>query len=203
MQATPELIAQIRPPARSRPAVYVQFWRYIKGLVLHFDLGYSYQNNVSVRSELFTRLPVTVSLTAGAFVVWILAWIPVGIISAMKPRSLLDRTDDGPLSHRDLGARLLAGADRALSFSTDIGPSTCSPAREAYTPLSRTPGLVHLVGLPWFVLAAGFAALYARMVRGNLIDVLGEDYIRTARAKGLSERRVVFRHGLRSALTPS
>jgi peptide/nickel transport system permease protein len=56
--------------------------------------------------------------------------------------------------------------------------------------------------MPWFVLAAAFAAFYARMVRGNLIDAMGEDYVRTARAKGLSERRVVFRHGLRSALTP-
>src|SRR6188472_2185782 len=56
--------------------------------------------------------------------------------------------------------------------------------------------------MPWCVLAAAFAAFYARMVRGNLIDVMGEDYIRTARAKGLTERRVVYRHGLRSALTP-
>jgi peptide/nickel transport system permease protein len=77
------------------------------------------------------------------------------------------------------------------------------PGVGSYTPFSKDPWhwFTSLL-MPWFVLAAGFAAFYARMVRGNLIEVMSEDYIRTARAKGLSERRVVLRHGLRSALTP-
>ena len=90
-QATPELIAQIRRQLGLDQPVYVQYWRYMKGLVLHFDLGYSYQNNVSVRSQLFTRLPVTISLTIGAFVFWMLVAVPVGILSAVRRRSLLDR----------------------------------------------------------------------------------------------------------------
>ena len=87
-QATPELIAQIRHSLGLDRPVYVQYWRFLKGLVLHFDLGYSYQNEASVRSELFARLPATISLTLGAFVVWMLAAIPVGVVSALRRRSL-------------------------------------------------------------------------------------------------------------------
>ena len=175
----------------------------MKALVLHFDLGYSYQNNVSVRSELVTRLPVTVSLTAGAFVVWILASIPVGIVSAIRRRSLLDRSTMGLALVAISAPVYFLGLLALFLFSSDIGVVHLLPGAGSYTPFSTDPWhwLTSLL-MPWCVLAAGFAAFYARMVRGNLIDVMGEDYIRTARAKGLSERRVVYRHGLRSALTP-
>src|SRR4030095_11662850 len=76
-QATPQLIEQIRHSLGLDKPVYDQYWVYMKGLVLHFDLGYSYQNNVSVRSQILERLPVTLSLTIGAFVVWMLIAIPV------------------------------------------------------------------------------------------------------------------------------
>ena len=202
-QATPELIAQIRHSLGLDRPIYVQFWRYMKALVLHFDLGYSYQNNVSVRSELVTRLPVTVSLTAGAFVVWILASIPVGIVSAIRRRSLLDRSTMGLALVAISAPVYFLGLLALFLFSSDIGVVHLLPGAGSYTPVSTDPWhwFTSLL-MPWCVLAAGFAAFYARMVRGNLIDVMGEDYIRTARAKGLSERRVVYRHGLRSALTP-
>jgi peptide/nickel transport system permease protein len=202
-QATPQLIEQIRHSLGLDKPVYDQYWLYMKGLVLHFDLGYSYENNVSVTSQILSRLPATIALTAGAFVVWMLVGIPVGILSAIKRRSVVDRTT--------MGASLLAisapvywlGLIALLLFSRDIGELHFLPGAGSYTPLTSDPTQWFLsLLMPWFVLAAAFAAFYARMVRGNLIDVLGEDYIRTARAKGLSERRVILRHGLRAALTP-
>jgi peptide/nickel transport system permease protein len=202
-QATPELIAQIRHTLGLDQPVYVQYWRYLKGLVLHFDLGYSYQNDVPVRSALLQRLPVTISLTVGAFVIWMLVAIPIGVVSALRRKSLLDRAT--------MGAALVAisapvywlGLLALFLFSNDIGLVHLLPGAGTYTPFSQNPWhwFTSLL-MPWCVLAAAFAAFYARMVRSNLIDVLGEDYIRTARAKGLSRRRVIVRHALRSALTP-
>jgi peptide/nickel transport system permease protein len=202
-QATPQLIAQIRGALGLDKPLYDQYWLYMKGLVLHFDLGYSYQNNVSVASQIFARLPVTLSLTAGAFVVWMLVGIPTGIVSAIRRRSLVDRTT--------MGAALVAisapvywlGLVVLLLFSKDIGFVHLLPGAGSYMPFTSNPGGWFLsLLMPWFVLAAAFAAFYARMVRGNLIEVLDEDYIRTARAKGLSEWRVIFRHGVRAAVTP-
>jgi peptide/nickel transport system permease protein len=202
-QATPALIAQIRHQLGLDDPVYVQFGTYMKNLVLHFDLGYSYQNNVSVRSEIFSRLPATISLTIGAVVIWLAIGIPVGVISAVRPRSKLDRAVMGASLVGISAPVYFLGLIALFLFASDIGRIHLFGGAGSYVPLTQNPRqwFSSLV-LPWFVLAAAFAAFYARMVRGNLIEVLGEDYIRTARAKGLSERRVVFRHGLRAALTP-
>jgi peptide/nickel transport system permease protein len=88
-------------------------------------------------------------------------------------------------------------------FAKDIGKVHIFPGAGSYVPLSQDPTkwFTSLI-LPWLVLAASFAAIYARLLRANLIDVMSEDYIRTARAKGLPERRVVLRHGIRAAITP-
>jgi peptide/nickel transport system permease protein len=202
-QATPELIAQIRHALGLDRPVYEQFFLYMKNLALHFDLGYSYQNNVSVRSEIFTRLPATLSLTAGAVVVWLLIGIPIGVLSAIRPRSLLDRVAMGAALVGISAPVYWLGLVALFLFASDIGRVHLFGGAGSYVPLTQDPGgwFSSLI-LPWFVLAAAFAAFYARMVRGNLIEVMGEDYIRTARAKGLAERRVILRHGLRAALTP-
>jgi peptide/nickel transport system permease protein len=202
-QATPELIAQIRHTLGLDQPVYVQYWRYLKGLVLHFDLGYSYQNDVPVRSALLQRLPVTISLTVGAFVIWMLVAIPIGVVSALRRKSLLDRATMGAVLVAISAPVYWLGLLALFLFSNDIGLVHLLPGAGTYTPFSQNPWhwFTSLL-MPWCVLAAAFAAFYARMVRSNLIDVLGEDYIRTARAKGLSRRRVIVRHALRSALTP-
>jgi peptide/nickel transport system permease protein len=202
-QATPELIAQIRHALGLDRPVHEQFFLYMKNLALHFDLGYSYQNNVSVRSEIFTRLPATLSLTAGAVVVWLLIGIPIGVLSAIRPRSALDRVAMGAALVGISAPVYWLGLVALFLFASDIGKLHLFGGAGSYVPLTQDPGgwFSSLI-LPWFVLAAAFAAFYARMVRGNLIEVLGEDYIRTARAKGLAERRVILRHGLRAALTP-
>jgi peptide/nickel transport system permease protein len=202
-QATPALIAQIRHSLGLDRPLYEQYWIYMKGLVLHFDLGYSYQNNVSVRSQIFDRLPVTLSLTVGAVVVWMLAGIPTGIISALRRRSPIDRLTMGGSLVAISAPVYFLGLVGLFLFASDIGRIHLLPGAGSYVPFTQDPKQWFLsLLMPWFVLAAAFAAFYARMVRANLIEVMSEDYIRTARAKGLSERRVVGRHGLRAALTP-
>jgi peptide/nickel transport system permease protein len=202
-QATPELIAQIRHALGLDRPVYDQFFVYMKNLFVHGNLGYSYQNDVSVRSEILTRLPATISLTVGAVVVWMLIGIPIGILSALRPRSRTDRVAMGASLVGISAPVYWLGLVALFLFANDIGKLHLFGGAGSYVPLTQDPGpwLDSLI-LPWFVLAAAFAAFYARMVRGNLIEVLGEDYIRTARAKGLSERRVILRHGVRAALTP-
>ena len=88
-QPSPELIATIRKKFGLDQPFYVQYFNYMKALVLHFDFGYSYQNNIPVRTQLFQRLPATVSVTVGASIIWLLAGITIGTISATRPRSRL------------------------------------------------------------------------------------------------------------------
>src|SRR5437588_9002456 len=199
----PALIAQIRHSLGLDKPVYVQYWRYMKGVFLHFNFGYSYQYTQPVRQMIFQRLPATISLTIGAVIVWLLVGVPVGIISAIRRRSVLDRVT--------MGASLLAisapvywlGLVGLYLFSTDIGKVHIFDGAGTYTGLTSDPGRwFGSLLLPWLVLAASFAAFYARLLRSNLIETMSEDYIRTARAKGLSERRVIWRHGVRSAITP-
>jgi peptide/nickel transport system permease protein len=183
--------------------IIVQYGHFVWRL-LHGDLGYSYYSHQPVTTLIGQAFPVTASLALGAAVIWLVLGVLVGVLSATRPRSLLDR-----------GATLFALA--GLSFPTfvlgllllfvffyqlhlagvDLFPGG------GYVPLTTNPGewALHLV-LPWLTLAVATMAIYVRLTRGQLVEVLGEDYIRTARAKGLGESRVVYRHGLRAALIP-
>ena len=202
-KAGPDRIEAVRKQLHLNDSLPSQFVRYMKGVFLHFDLGKSFQNDTNVRKDIFERLPATISLTLGAVVIWLSIAFPIGIISAIKQRSLLDRVT--------MGASLVAisapvywlGLVALYLFADDVGRFKIFPGINSYQPLTQDPGqwFGSLI-MPWLVLAASFAAIYARLLRGNLIDVMSEDYIRTARAKGLGERRVVIRHGVRSAVTP-
>lgn len=202
-QPTPELIKAIRHQLGLDKPLIVQYWEYMKQLVLHFNLGYSFQNNISVRSQIFQRLPATASLALGAAVIWLITGIIVGIISAVRSRSFFDRAAMGTALVAISAPVYWLGLVALYLLSTDIGKLHVFPGAGSYTPLTDNPAKWFTsMLLPWIVLAAAFSAFYARLLRGNLIEVMSEDYIRTARAKGLSERRVVLRHGLRSAITP-
>jgi peptide/nickel transport system permease protein len=200
---TQEALAQIRHTLGLDKPVYVQYWLYMKRIVLHFDFGYSFSDSQPVRTEIFDRLPATISLTAGAVVVWLLIGLPVGIISAIRRRSVSDRAS--------MGLALLAisapvywlGLVALYLFSNDIGLVHVFDGAGTYTGLTEDPArwFGSLI-LPWMVLAASFAAFYARLLRANLIETMSEDYIRTARAKGLPERVVIGRHAMRAAITP-
>jgi peptide/nickel transport system permease protein len=199
----PALIAHIRHVLGLDKPIYVQYWEYIKGIVLHFNFGFSYQYSLPVRSLIFQKLPATISLTVGAAIVWLLMGLPVGIISAIRRRSILDRFT--------MGVSLLAisapvywlGLVALFLFANDIGVVHIFDGADTYTGLTANPGrwFGSLI-MPWLVLAASFAAFYARLLRSNLIETMSEDYIRTARAKGLPEWRVILQHGVRSAITP-
>jgi peptide/nickel transport system permease protein len=204
-QPNPELVEQIRHNLGLDNPWYQQYYDYMKNLVLHFDLGYSYQNNYAVKQQIFDKVPATISLTIGAAVLWLITGIAVGIISAIRRRSVLDRTAMGLALIAISAPVYWLGLLSLYLFSSDIGkfPVSFLKGSGSYVPFSQDPSIwFQSLLLPWMVLAAAFAAFYARLLRGSMIEVMSEDYIRTARAKGLSERRVILRHGLRSAMTP-
>jgi peptide/nickel transport system permease protein len=201
--ATPALVEQIRRNLGLDKPFYVQYWNYLKGLVTHFNLGYSYYNSESVKSEIFSRLPATISVTVGGFIVWMLIGIPVGIVSAIRPRSILDRVMMGGSLVAISAPVYFLGLVSLFLFAKGTGQLQWFGAAGSYVPITQSPGTwFDSLILPWLTLAAAFAAFYARMTRGNLIETMHEDYIRTARAKGLRESKVISKHGLRAALTP-
>ncbi|MGH3099658.1 MAG: ABC transporter permease, partial [Thermoleophilia bacterium] len=206
-QPSPELIAAIRAQFGLDDPKPVQFVRYI-GDILPFvggdgvNFGYSYQSNTEVLPQILERLPVTILLTGGAVILWLAIGIPIGIISAIKTGSWIDRLAMGLALIAISAPVYFLGLVALFLFDKNIGRFPLLPGSGAYGDATTVLGHVAAMIMPWCVLAAAFAAIYARFLRGNLIDTMQEDYIRTARAKGLSERRVVFRHGVRSAITP-
>jgi peptide/nickel transport system permease protein len=199
---TTALVASIRHSLGLDKPWYYQYLHYMDRLFLHFDFGYSYHNNIAVKTLIFERLPATVSLALGAAVLWLGIGIAVGVISAVHRRSFFDRAAMGSALVAISAPVYWLGLLTLFLFSKDIGKVHIFPGAGSYVPISEEPlkWFTSLI-LPWFVLAASFAAIYARLLRANLIDTMSEDYIRTARAKGLPERRVI-RHGLRAAITP-
>jgi peptide/nickel transport system permease protein len=201
--ATPQEIDRIRATLGLNHPIYVQYWYYVRDLILHFDFGYSYESNAPVRQLMFDRLPATISLVIPAAILWLAAAFPVGIISAVKQRSLFDRATMITTLALYSAPVFWLGLVLLYLFSQAYGLVPIFPGQGTYTPISN--GVGHWASaliLPWIVLAAASAAIYARYLRSSLIDVMGEDYIRTARAKGVEERQVIMRHGVRSAITP-
>lgn len=199
----PKVIAAIRLDLGLNKPILTQFWLYMKGIFLHFNLGFSYYSTAPVKTLILDRVSATISLVLGGAVVWLASGLAVGIISARKPRSKLDRFSMG-------GALVLVSAPEywlgllvLYAFAADIGKIRIFPGAGSYVGLTADPvkWFTSLI-LPWIVVAASNAAVYARLMRSSLIETMGEDYIRTARAKGLSERRVVLRHGVRGAINP-
>ena len=201
-QASPQQIEIIRESLGLDRPLYEQYWDYITGIVLHFDLGFSFQSNAPVREIIFDRLPATIFLTLGALVVWLFMGLPTGVISAIRRHSKLDRATMVTTLALISAPVFWLGLVVLYLFAKDIGQIPIFPGAGSYQTASGPFEHVAALILPWFVLAAAFAAIYARYLRSSLIDVMSEDYIRTARAKGVPERRVILRHGVRSAITP-
>jgi peptide/nickel transport system permease protein len=192
----------------------VQYARFAKGLVAGADyslgpttehcpapcFGYSFVTHNPVFPELLDRLPVTLSLAVGAAIIWLLVGVSTGVISAVRKGTFFDRATM---------TVALAGVSLPIFFTGLLALSIFSyklgltAPGGSYTSLTENPGAwAYDLLLPWITLAFLYAALYARLTRAGMLETMHEDYIRTARAKGLPERTVVLKHGLRSTLTP-
>jgi peptide/nickel transport system permease protein len=198
----PKLVKEIETLLGLNKPLTTQFWDYLKEVFLHFNLGYSYYSQEAVRTLIIERLPATLSLTLGAAVLWVVGGLSVGIISALRRHSLLDRGAMGGALVLISVPEFWLGLVLLFLFASDIGKFKILPGAGSYVPLSTDPWkwFTSLI-MPWFVLAAGSAAIFARLMRSSLSEAMKEDYIRTARAKGLPEKAVV-RQGVRAAINP-
>jgi peptide/nickel transport system permease protein len=203
-EPTAQVLAQVRTDLGLNHSVAVQYLLYLKRLVLGDrygwpGLGFSYSSGAAIAPQLWQRAQITIQLVFGAAVLWMLIGIPVGVFSALRPRSRFDRASlfvglvfiSTPVFWLGLLMLWLFSSTLGWLQGTGYVAFTTDPVQWA----------AHML-MPWITLSLAFAAIYARIVRSNMLDTLGEDYIRTARAKGLPERRIVTRHALRASLVP-
>ena len=193
--------------------IYVQYGRFLRGLVFgeHYNsgtsttycpppcFGYSFKSQQPVWPQMVSALPVTISLAIGAAILWLVGGVSIGVISALKRGTIFDRFSMGIA---------LAGVSLPIFFTGLISLELFSYKwpifpNVTFVPFDQNPLLwARNLVLPWVTLAFLYAALYARLTRAGMLETMSEDYIRTARAKGLPEHTVIVRHGLRAALTP-
>ena len=200
--ATPQRLAQIKHDLHLDLPIYQQYLHWV-GNLLQGNLGYDYYKGQSVNSVVAAALPATISLVIGAAILWIGYGVISGVISAVRPRSFLDRGFTlSALVFYSMPTFVL-GLGLIWIFAYKLNPVTKFFPFHGYVPLTTNPGqwFEYLI-LPWLTLALVTSAAYTRLTRTSMLEVLGEDYIRTARAKGMPERRLVMVHGLRAALTP-
>jgi peptide/nickel transport system permease protein len=202
-QATPATVNMIYHKLGLDQPIVEQYWHFLVRL-LHGNLGTDYYHGVPVTTIIRQDFPVTGSLVLGAAIIWFLLGVSTGVYSAVRPRSLTDRLLTAlalffySIPVFVLGLALIYFLFFKLTTSAHL---TWFPAA-GYVSLSAPLQWAQHLILPWLTLALISAAAYTRLSRTSMLEVLGEDYIRTARAKGLSEWRVITRHALRSALTP-
>jgi peptide/nickel transport system permease protein len=179
-----------------------QYIDYMSDVVTKFDFQRSFVTDEPVRDLILDRLPVTMFLVAGAMVFWLILGLTIGLISALNRGTLWDRFAMGFALVAISAPVYWLGLVGLYLFSDDLGQFPLLPGSGAYDNATGFLGHAHALLMPWIVLSAAFAAVYARLFRANLLESMSEDYIRTARAKGLSEKRVVLKHATRSAITP-
>ena len=210
---TPDEIRAVEIKLGLNDPLWLQYGRYIKGIVfgIHYNngpdvsycpfpcFGYSFRNEQPVWPQLLSAAPVTLSLAIGASILWLFWGVSIGVLSALRRGSIFDRLSMGIA---------LAGVSLPVFFTGLIALELFSYRwpifpNVHYVSFTTNPALwARNLVLPWVTLAFLYAALYARLTRAGMLETMGEDYIRTARAKGLPERRVIVKHGLRAALTP-
>jgi len=210
---TMSAILQMEQKLGLNDPLVVQYWRFLKGIVIgaHYDsgpsqtycappcFGYSFRTQQPVWPQMMAALPVTISLAAGAALIWLTTGVSIGVLSALKRGTVVDRFSM---------AIALAGVSLPIFFTGLLSLELFSYKwplfpNDQYVAITANPLLwARNLVLPWITLAFLYAALYARLTRASMLETMSEDYIRTARAKGLPERTVIARHGLRPALTP-
>ncbi|MFJ3235373.1 ABC transporter permease [Streptomyces sp. NPDC086787] len=211
-QADPAAVEAVRVKLGLGDPIYTQVWHFFKGIFVGRTyagggdvtqcaapcFGYSFRNEQAVWPVLTDRLPVTLGLALGAAILWLILGVAAGVLSALKRGSLWDR-----------GAMLVAlsGVSLPIYFTGMIASAVfvfgLHWIKADYVPLADSfTGWFGAMILPWITLAFLYAAMYARITRATMMEILGEDYIRTARAKGLKEQVVISKHAMRSTMTP-
>ncbi|MEW2293926.1 ABC transporter permease [Streptomyces sp. NPDC006743] len=211
-QADPAAVEGVRQKLDLGAPVYTQVWHFFQGIfagrtysgggdVIHCSapcFGYSFKSEQAIWPVLTDRFPVTLELALGAAVLWLVFGVAAGVLSALKRGSIWDR-----------GAMIVAlsGVSLPVYFTGLLASAIfvfgLNLFNGQYVPISQSfTGWFGGMILPWITLAFLYAAMYARITRATMLEVLGEDYIRTARAKGLREQTVIGKHAMRSTLTP-
>jgi peptide/nickel transport system permease protein len=211
-QADPAAVEGVRQKLGLSEPIYAQVWEFFKGIFVGRTyagggdvtqcaapcFGYSFRSEQAIWPVLTDRFPVTLGLALGAAVLWLIFGLAAGVLSALKRGTFWDR-----------GAMIvaLAGVSLPIYFTGLLSLAVFSYGlgwiNGEYVPLedSLTGWLGGMI-LPWVTLAFLYAAMYARITRATMLEILGEDYIRTARAKGLREPVVIRKHAMRSTMTP-
>jgi peptide/nickel transport system permease protein len=202
---TPQLVAQVKANFGLNHPVWVQFVLFVKRFLFGDrwgwpGLGTSYVSNSSVRSLIGGRIVITAALAIGAALVWVCIGVPLGVVAAIRRGHLIDRLSIA-LSLLFVSLPVFWLGIMALwifwfKLHIDPGSGYASPSQYGFG-----AWLSHMI-LPWIVLALLYAGWYMRMTRSSVIDTMGEEFVRTARAKGVGEAGVIFRHVLRASLTP-
>ena len=188
--ATIQDIEALRDEMGLNDPLLVQYFRYMKDAI-RGDFGTSYISKLSVTNELSQRFPTTLKLAIGSIAVMVIIGIPIGVLSAVKQYSLIDNIALFTAMMLTSMPAFFFGLTTMLLFSLKLG----------WLPAMGVDSLKHFI-LPCFTCAAVYLAHLIRMTRSNMLEVIRADYIRTARAKGASERTVVFKHALKNALLP-
>jgi peptide/nickel transport system permease protein len=204
-QAPPAQVERVEKMLGLDDPVPVQYGRFMRELVVHQSLGRSFATRQQVNDIIKAAAPVTASLVFGGVIIWLAIAFPIGILSALRPRTLLDRFAMvfvliGVSAHPVWIGLLLS---YLVGFKLGLTPlggycDMINPSTQCGGPVQWAHALV----LPWFTFALLYAALYTRMIRANVMETMNEDYVRTARAKGASESRVMKAHILRNAMLP-
>ncbi|MBO0805503.1 MAG: ABC transporter permease [Nocardiopsaceae bacterium] len=210
---TKAAIMQMEAKLGLNQPLIVQYGHFLKGIVAgqYYNsgtartwcgppcFGYSFRTQQPVWPQMMNALPVTASLAIGASVLWLVGGVAVGVLSALKRGTVFDRLSMGTA---------LAGVSLPIFFTGQVALLLFSYKWQIFPNVQYVPITESVqywfsnMVLPWVTLAFLYAALYARLTRAGMLETMGEDFIRTARAKGLPERIVVTRHGLRAAVTP-
>jgi len=210
---TPAAVHDVEVKLGFNAPLYLQYGRFLKAIVFgaHYSngpsttycpppcFGYSFKTQQPVWPQLVSDAPVTLSLGVGAAILWLTGGVSIGVLSALRRGTFFDRA---------AMAVALAGVSLPIFFTGLISLTLFSYKwpifpNVQYVGITQNPLLwARNLVLPWIILAFLYAALYARLTRAGMLETMNEDYIRTARAKGLKERTVIVKHGLRAALTP-
>lgn len=204
--ATPEQVAEARHYIGSDRPIVVQYYRFVKRITVDRSLGRSFLTRQSVNTTVFAAARKTASIVIGGAILWLLISIPIGVLSALRPRSLLDRAAMGFVLIGVSAHPVWIGLIFSYFFGYKLGLTPisgyCTVVYHADAGCGGpTLWFSHLI-LPWITFALVFTALYVRLIRASVLETMHEDFVRTARAKGASEWRVLRSHVLRNAMLP-